>query len=193
MGSRERKHDSTDDYVRLDVRWCKRQGYLRPGWFGMVHWSRSGERFASVNIDAGEGQITLRYNTRPRGAEWQGRHYPVTVEWTPCPFGGTRAWFRCPACLRRVAILYGADVFACRQCLHLAYESQREAPHRRALSKAQRIHEKLGGTGIIDDPLLKPKGMHWRTYSTHMKRFEEAESRAVPPWLLRALTGTRSI
>ena len=71
-----------------------------------------------------------------------------------------------------------ADVFACRHCLQLAYESQREAPHYRALRKAQGIHEKLGGTGIIDDPVFKPKGMHWRTYA-------EAESRAVPPWLLR--------
>ena len=28
----------------------------------------------------------------------------------------------------------------------------------RALLKAQGIHEKLGGTGIIDDPVFKPKG-----------------------------------
>jgi hypothetical protein len=32
------------------------------------------------------------------------------------------------------------------------------------------IHEKLGGTGIIDDPVFKPKGMHWRTYYRHMER-----------------------
>ena len=30
--------DCTDDYVRLDMRWCRRQGYLQPGWSGMVHW-----------------------------------------------------------------------------------------------------------------------------------------------------------
>lgn len=88
-------------------------------------------------------------------------------------------------CGRRAAILYGASAFACRHCLHLAYESQREAPHYRALHKAQAIHEKLGGTGIIDDWLFKPKGMHWRTYSRHMQRFREAESKAVPPWLFK--------
>jgi hypothetical protein len=179
--------DCTDDYVRLDVRWLKRQGYVRPGWSGMVHWSRRGERFASVNIEAGEGHITLRYRTRPRGDDWQHRNYPVAVEWTPCPFGGNRAWFRCPSCSRRAAILYGADLFACRHCLQLAYESQREAPHYRALHKAQGIHEKLGGTGIIDDPVFKPKGMHWRTYSRQMARLREAESRAVPPWLFKCL------
>jgi hypothetical protein len=78
-----------------------------------------------------------------------------------------------PACGGRSAILYGADLFACRQCLQLAYESQREAPHFRALHKAQSIHEKLGGTGIIDDPVFKPKGMHWRTYYRQMERLRE--------------------
>jgi hypothetical protein len=137
----------------------------------MLHWSRRGERFASVTIEAAEGQIILRYKTRPRGDEWQHKHYLVVVEWTPC----------------RAAILYGATVFACRHCLQLAYESQREAPHFRALHKAQGIHEKLGGTGIIDDPVFKPKGMHWRTYTRQLERLRGAEARAVPPWLLRVL------
>jgi hypothetical protein len=47
--------DCTDDYVRLDVRWLKRQGYLGTGWSGMVHWSRRGERFASIGVEAAEG------------------------------------------------------------------------------------------------------------------------------------------
>ena len=80
------------------------------------------------------------------------------------------------------AILFGGDVFACRQRRHLAYESQRKAPHFRALRKAQGIHERLGGTGCTDDPVFKPKGRHWRTFSRLMQRFQETESRAVPPW-----------
>src|SRR5579862_377925 len=173
-GRRIATRDCTDDYVRLDVRWLKRQGYLQAGWSNMVHWSWSGERIASVMIDAVDGQITLRYRTRPRGGEWQDRHHPVAVEWAPCHFGGNRAWFRCPNCGRRAAILYGATVFTCRRCLHLAYQTQREAPHYRALYKAQAIHQKLGGTGIIDDLVFKPKGMHWRTYSRQMARLQEA-------------------
>lgn len=110
---------------------------------------------------------------------------PVAVEWTSCAFGGSRAWFRCPACGRRAAILYGADVFACRDCLHLAYKSQQEAPHDRALRRAQKLHERLGGTGILVDPISKPKGMHWRTYFLKVERMYKAEICAVPPWLLR--------
>jgi hypothetical protein len=179
--------DCTDDYLRLDVRSLKRQGYLRPWWTGLLQWSRRGEPFASINVETGDDRITLRYRTRSRGSEWQTKNYSVVVEWTPCHFGGNRAWFRCPACARRAAILYCSEVFACRHCLQLAYESQREAPHCRALRKAQGIHEKLGGTGIIHEPVFKPKGMHWRTYSRQMERLLEAETGSFPPWVLRHL------
>jgi len=50
-------------------------------------------------------------------------------------------------------------MFACRYCLRLAYESQRKR-RTDALGKAQVIQEKLGGTGITDDPIFKPKEMH---------------------------------
>ncbi|MDT8067191.1 MAG: hypothetical protein ROO76_03395 [Terriglobia bacterium] len=184
---RQQLHDTTIEYVALDVRWLRRQGYLRPGWSGSVNWSRGGERFAFIYLSASPDAVTLRYKTRRGLGEWQEKRYPVAVEWVPCRYGGKRAWFRCPACGRCAAILYGAGVFACRQCLHLTYPCQREVLHYRALRKAQDIHEKLGGTGIIDDPLFKPKGMHWRTYYRHLQRFQEAESRAVPPWLLKLL------
>lgn len=60
-------------------------------------------------------------------------------------------------------------------------------PPNRALRKAQGIHEKLGGSGITDDPVSKPEGMHWKTLSRQMQRLQEAETRAVSPWLFRAL------
>jgi len=179
---RAQTHDTTDEYLRLDVRWLKREGYLKPGHSGMVHWKRHGERFASICFDVADNEITLRYRTRPRGEEWQERHYPVALEWMCCRFGGNRAWFRCPACGRRAAILYGANIFRCRKCLRLVYESTREAPHYRALRKAQNIHEKLGGSGCTFDPVFKPKGMHWGKFNRLYRKYEEAESRAVPPW-----------
>ena len=182
---RAQSHDTTDEYLRLDVRWLNRQGYLRPGYSGIVNWSRRGERIGWICFDSADGEITLRYKTRPRGEEWQDRNYPVAVEWMRCRFGGNRAWFRCPSCGRRAAILYGATLFACRRCLRLVYESTREAPYSRALTRAQAIHAKLGGSGITDDPLFKPKGMHWRTFHRLYQKFEEAESKAVPPWLSR--------
>jgi hypothetical protein len=86
---------------------------------------------------------------------------------TACHLGGARVWFRCPAqgCGRRVALLYGGKVFACRQCHQLAYPSQRERPFERYQRRAEKIMSRLGWSSDDDRYLLgKPKGMHWRTY-----------------------------
>jgi len=93
--------------------------------------------------------------------------YPVYLDWTDCNLAGRRPWFRCPArgCGRRVAILYGGSIFACRHCHQLAYASQREAGYDRAARKADRIRDKLGWEpGILNGEGGKPKGMHWRTF-----------------------------
>jgi hypothetical protein len=183
MGRRQTR-DCTDEYLNLGVRWCKRRGYLRPGWSGILEWLRRGERFASVTMSAGFDLVTLQYKGRRYG-EWQDMHYHIAVEWTPCHLGGERAWFRCPARDRRAAILYIGGNTACRQCRQLVYPSQREQPHGRALLKAQGIHEKLGGTGILGDRICKPKGMHWRTFSRHVERMREADCRSWPTWISR--------
>ena len=68
-------------------------------------------------------------------------------------------------CGRRVAVLYGGKVYACRHCHKLAYQTQREQPHDRAGSRADRIRKRLGwGAGILNMPGGKPKGKHWRTF-----------------------------
>lgn len=40
--------------------------------------------------------------------------------------------------------------------------------------------------------IFKPKGMHWRTYSRHMERMQEAESGSFPPWILISLLNSCS-
>ncbi len=93
--------------------------------------------------------------------------YTVELDWADCHLGGQRAWFRCPAkgCGRRVAILYGGAIFACRHCHRLAYESQREAGYDRMARRADKLRDKLGWEpGILNGDGIKPKGMHWRTF-----------------------------
>jgi hypothetical protein len=88
-------------------------------------------------------------------------------DWTPCTYGGQRAWFRCPAvgCGQRVALLYGGRIFACRHCYRLTYRSQRETPDDRLARRADKIREQLGWElGILNGSGWKPKGMHWRTF-----------------------------
>jgi hypothetical protein len=188
---RGRGRGTTSGYLFLDVRYLQRNGYLHPGSSSSQRWSCRGEPSGSINMTAWDGHVTLSYSTRDRGIEkWEHKEYSVSLEWTPCNYGGERAWFRCPTskCGRRVAILYGGAVFACRRCHNLAYDSQSEARHGRMLTKTQAIRVKLGGSpGLADDFPPKPKGMHWRTYHRLRQKADEAEDQSWPPWVLKMM------
>jgi hypothetical protein len=76
-----------------------------------------------------QDKLVLSYRST-LGGEWEDVKEPVSLEWTPCNFGGERPWFVCPGvvngkrCGRRVAILYGpGKYFLCRHCYDLRYES----------------------------------------------------------------------
>lgn len=160
---------STGDQRALDIRWLKRRDLLRPGLSFSVDWARNRQVVASILVEVDTDELVLSYRHQQFGGEWQSKNYPVALDWTPCNYGGRRAWFTCPAigCGRRVATLYlgGSGIFACRHCWHLAYSSQREAIGDRAARRADRIRERLGWpAGILNPNGTKPKGMHWRTY-----------------------------
>ena len=112
-------------------------------------------------------RIILTYQQRSAGEEWQDKEYSVRLDWTGCNYGGQRAWFRCPVagCGRRVAILYGGSIFACRRCHVLAYQSQRNNMTDRIAGKAEKVRKRLGWqAGILNNTGNKPKGMRWKTY-----------------------------
>lgn len=158
---------TTSDMRALDVRKVQREGLLRPGHSFGWSWTRRGETIASINLKVEADRVTLDYRNRPNGGEWQAMNYPVRLSWTPCTYGGQRAWWLCPAvgCGRRVAVLYGGSVFACRHCQRLAYKSQRETPDDRAYRRANNLRARLGWVpGVIHGPGSKPKGMHWKTF-----------------------------
>lgn len=173
-GHRWSKKSTTSDYLRLDVRSLQRSGFLKDEQAFCWQWSRNGKQIASINIHVHNDRAVLWYKHRDPGCEWQEKQYSVTLERTSCNYGGSRTWFLCPArgCGRRVAILYGGDFYACRHCHQLAYDSQREAPHYRALYKAQALSFKLGAQGCVGDPVIRPKGMHRRTFRRLKRRYE---------------------
>ncbi|NDR59195.1 hypothetical protein [Aliiruegeria sabulilitoris] len=183
MGSGRHWHigarSTTEDYRAIDVRWLGREGMMRPGYSGNITWSRNGGVVASVGIASEPGRIVLDYRSRSVGEDWESLRYSVHLDATPCNIGGARHWFLCPAqgCGRRVAVLYGGRIYACRHCHQLAYPSQREDAGERAARKADRIRGQLGWKpGILNGPELcnKPKGMHWRTFERlnhHHDRF----------------------
>lgn len=168
------------DLRSLDVRRWARDGLLEPGRPFGWHWTRDGERVGDIRVHVMHDVVRLDYRARDHGGEWEPMNYTVRLLRTPCHLGGERVWFRCPAqgCERRVALLYGGKVFACRHCHQLAYPSQRERSFERYQRRAEKIAARLGWTsGDERYRLGKPKGMHWRTYhrlTANLERFEAA-------------------
>lgn len=156
---------TVSDLRSIDVRRWNRDGLLHPHRAFAWQWSLDGRVVASISVLTETGRVTLSYNHRREGSDWQAAQYPLHLEWTPCNFGGKRPWFLCPNCGRRVAILYGGERFACRRCHNLAYPSQREKDYDRAGRRADRIRKKLDWEpGALNGRGWKPKGMHWRTF-----------------------------
>ena len=180
---------TTSECRQIDVRRWQRQGKLAAGQWLTCTWSRNSEVTGNISATVEMDRVILSYRHCRGDDNWQQHKYPVLLDWTSCHYGGQRAWFLCPArgCGRRVAILYlGGSVFACRHCYQLSYNSQRDPPYMRALSRAQAIREKLGGSGSMAEPFpWKPKGMHWTTYSRLALAAREAESRSWPDWINR--------
>jgi hypothetical protein len=106
------------------------------------------------------------------------------------------AAFICPAagCGRRVAILYGGGIFACRHFHQLAYFSSREdAGDRAARRRADRLRARLGWEpGILYGEGGKPKWMRWRTFERLAAKHGDLVGRSMQAMMLRfRLTGRR--
>lgn len=154
--------NTTDQYHAIDIRELGGKGRLQPGESGLINYSRGGTPTGVLLYSALEDELTLLYWYRYNNA-WKPVDETLYFDYSDCNFGGVRQWFSCPQCGNRVAVIY-AGHFACRQCLNLVYESQRENPFIRSIRRWEKSIQKLGGdrwtTGIPD----RPKYMHRKTY-----------------------------
>jgi len=158
---------TTTDFRAIDVRRWARDGLLEPVRRFQWQWSVDGKQTGQIDVQAEESRVVLSYRHKRRDQDWQSEEYPVPIVTTGCNLGGARQWFLCPArgCGRRCALLYGGAIFACRQCLGLAYPSQREDISDRAARRAERIRRKLGWEpGILNGAEGRPSGMHHATF-----------------------------
>ena len=66
--------------------------------------------------------------------------------------------------------------FLCRHCYDLSYQSQRKDKKERALRRARKIRQHLGGSANMLEPFPEsPKGMHLETYMKLFWEHQEAE------------------
>lgn len=147
---------------------------LEPGARGSYCWTCDGEDSGVTRYTICPTSVTLVYAWSRPDVEPVNRRLDVHIERTPCHFGGSRPWFRCPICRRRCAIVYGMTHnggFACRLCMDLAYASEGEDPLSRGRRKIWKLEDRLDAHGG------RPMGMHWRTYVRIRKRLMEAEAK----------------
>jgi hypothetical protein len=170
----------------INVNRLHKAGCLRPGWWGGWQWTRDGEKVASITLRAEADRLHLSYRVRIGGDEWEDVEETVRIVCVPCRFGGARPYFICPgvvngiSCGRRVAKLHGPGrYFLCRHCYRLAHASQSESGRDRALRRADKIRQRLGGDADMAASFpKKPKGMWRRTYERMRKEAFEAEIHA---------------
>jgi len=166
-GRRNQGGKRTGDSSRpLDIRKLQRAGVLTRGSWFEWQWTVAGNHVADIQVRVKTKGVVLFYQGRNSDGEWQKVALRVNWDRTPCAYGGTRLWWLCPNCGRRVAILYNPRThYACRHCHKLVYECQRESYEDRAARRANTVRRRLGWEpGIFNGEGGKPKGMHWRTF-----------------------------
>ena len=159
--------------MSIDVRSWHREGLLRARQCFLHPLTWMWEPTEGIGVLPKIDGVVIMFRSRNwRGEYGQTTTQRIPVVWTACTLGGRRPWFRCQvntkrgACGRRVAILYsGGELFACRHCHRLAYDSQNETPYLRAIRRVRKIRMRLGAGFSFAEPFPdKPPGMHWRTY-----------------------------
>jgi hypothetical protein len=186
--------DTVESCRSIDVNRLHKRGCLRSGWAGGWQWTHDGEKVAWISLRAENDQLHLSYRVRIGGGEWEDVTETVRIVRVACRFGGARPYFICPGvvngivCGRRVAKLHGPGrYFLCRHCYRLAYASQSEGSWERALRRADKLKQRLGG-----DPGLyalfppKPKGMWRRTYERLSEQAFDAEMQADEAFVIGA-------
>ena len=167
---------TADDLKKIDIRYMKRQGMLYEGYVGVLSWWQGDVSTGNVYVYVKQGFMTIKYRTRFNKGPWHDIQQDIKFDSTACNLGGSRQWFLCPDCGKRVAILYAGGIkFLCRHCHDLSYQSKNEDQADRMRRKARKIRNRLGASGDLFQPVLfKPKGMHQKTFD----RLRQAEYEA---------------
>lgn len=172
-------HRKAEASLSLDVRRLARDGLLQPGSsFGWTWRNNYGEVLGAIRVTVPDVcGVALSYRWTPYGGESRSVLCHVPLCRTPCNYGASRVWFRCPGCDRRCALIYlGAPrgQYGCRRCARVAYTVQSED----RLGRLHRKHGKLERTlaaGGDEWGWQRPKGMHRTTFERLTDRLFEIE------------------
>ena len=171
LGGQKRTHGSIIECARVD----SFKTAVPPGQYA-INWIIGG----GINLDVGDGCVRLLYDIADQSISER-----VELSTVPNHYGGSRSFFLCPGCDRRVRFLYRPWErlrFRCRSCWRLNYPSQQETPgavgpYRKGvkllLERFKLPLDKIPGPGRFYGYIPpRPKGMHWHTYSKLCRELE---------------------
>jgi len=149
------KKDTTEAARRLDVRHLHQHRLLTPGRLGTLSWMQGGKICGWLHYRVDPHALILDYHCRAYDADWVPMTERIPLEHTPCHYGGSRPWFRCPRCTRRVAVLYGeGKLFLCRHCCGLTYAASRNAQLFDGSVRRERSGNNWGDQEVSTSPFL---------------------------------------
>jgi len=108
-------------------------------------------RVCCGRVDPRNHATTVIELARPPGYE------PIANWWWTCPRSNRRA--------RKLYLPISARHFWSRRAYGLAYASQREGGHDRALRRVRKLYHRLGAEPADGELPDKPKRMRWVTYN----------------------------
>ena len=124
------KKQTVDSAYKLDILPISRKFDFDQFAHGDISWTSAWGKKAKIGFLVWpDGPMQLVYKVTDADGREFAYDYKVSLDTTPCNYGGHRRWFLCPSCQRRSRILYmppNSRLFACRVCHNLTYRSQQE-------------------------------------------------------------------
>lgn len=169
---------TVDETKKIDIRYMRREGLLKPGMTGHLRWSYRGQPTGNIHYQTHKDYIAINYRYKATDtAEWEPVSEHIILEQTPCHFGGYRQWFKCLGCTRRVAVLcQRGKSFRYRHCHKLPYESQLLDDLCRLIEQKHKLGKRIFAFYEYGDGWGKRKGLHWKEYDRKLSKFMELDA-----------------
>lgn len=169
------KKTTTDQVKRIDIRYMKKQGLLKPNTIGTLNWSVRGVPCGSIRYTCYTDYLLLSFRHRYQDGDWQPVEQQIPFDRTACNFGGERLWFLCPNCSTRVGLLYAVGkLFLCRHCHRLPYSSQNSNNMDNLIENKHKLGKKIFEHYEYGEGWGK-KGMHWSTFNRLYPKYRALE------------------
>lgn len=142
-------------------------GAFEPGCQETVHFDTDSLPRVAFEMEA-EAAFRAAYRWQAFGQEPTGDVLTsrICIERRACRFGGSRAYFICPYCLRhtlRLAVL--PEGLRCGTCGRVTWGSRREGKTRRLIRKANKLARRIGSEDWDQRPGRPPAHMRLTTFA----------------------------